>query len=27
VLGFILGALLIWLGRKPEEPIGYLAGR
>jgi hypothetical protein len=27
VLGFVLGALLIWLGRKPEEPIGYLAGR
>ena len=27
VLGFLLGALLIWIGRKPEEPIGYLAGR
>jgi hypothetical protein len=27
VLGFVLGALLLWLGRKPEEPIGYLAGR
>ena len=23
--GFVLGALLIWLGRKPDEPIGYLA--
>ena len=27
VLGFVVGALLLWLGRKPEEPIGYLAGR
>ncbi|HKH33917.1 MAG TPA: hypothetical protein VKA80_07095 [Beijerinckiaceae bacterium] len=27
IFGFVLGALLIWLGRKPEEPIGYLAGR
>ncbi|HEX8665584.1 MAG TPA: hypothetical protein VF744_16320 [Beijerinckiaceae bacterium] len=27
VLGFLLGALLIWLGQKREEPIGYLAGR
>lgn len=24
---FIIGALLIWLGQKPLEPIGYLAGR
>jgi hypothetical protein len=27
VLGFLLGALLLWLGRRPSEPIGYLAGR
>ena len=27
VLGFLLGALLLWLGQKREEPIGYLAGR
>lgn len=27
VLGFVLGAALLWVGRKPEEPIGYLAGR
>jgi hypothetical protein len=26
VLGFAVGALLLWLGRKREEPIGYLAG-
>ena len=26
VLGFLLGALLLWLGQKREEPIGYLAG-
>jgi hypothetical protein len=26
VMGFVLGALLLWLGRKREEPIGYLAG-
>ena len=25
--GFLLGALLLWLGQKPLEPIGYLAGR
>jgi len=25
--GFALGALLIWLGRKPEEPIGYATRR
>jgi hypothetical protein len=27
VLGFVLGAFLLWLGRKREEPVGYLAGR
>ena len=27
VLGFLLGAFLLWLGQKREEPIGYLAGR
>ena len=27
VTGFLLGALLLWLGQKPAEPIGYLAGR
>ncbi len=26
VLGFVLGALLLWLGQKPAEPIGYPAG-
>ncbi len=25
--GFILGALLLWFGQKPMEPIGYMAGR
>lgn len=25
--GFLVGAFLLWLGQKPEEPIGYLAGR
>lgn len=25
--GFLLGALLLWLGQKPLEPIGYLADR
>ena len=25
--GFLLGALLLWLGQKPMEPIGYMAGR
>ena len=25
--GFILGAVLLWLGQKPLEPIGYLAER
>lgn len=23
VVGFVLGALLLWLGQKPQEPIGY----
>jgi hypothetical protein len=27
VTGFIIGALLLWLGQKPLEPIGYLAER
>jgi hypothetical protein len=27
VTGFLVGALLMWLGQKPLEPIGYLAGR
>jgi hypothetical protein len=27
ILGFLTGALLLWLGRPPAEPIGYLAGR
>ena len=27
VTAFFLGALLLWLGQKPLEPIGYLAGR
>ena len=26
VLGVVLGALFLWLGQKPAEPIGYLAG-
>jgi hypothetical protein len=25
VIGFVLGALLLWLGRRPPEPIGYRA--
>ena len=25
--GFLLGAILLWLGQKPAEPIGYFAGR
>ncbi|WP_445502178.1 PetM family of cytochrome b6f complex subunit 7 [Microvirga sp. G4-2] len=25
--GFLVGALLLWVGQKPLEPIGYLAGR
>ena len=24
VVGFALGALLLWLGQKPEEPVGFL---
>jgi hypothetical protein len=27
VVGFVLGAALLWIGQKPVEPIGYLAGR
>jgi hypothetical protein len=27
VTAFFLGAFLLWLGQKPIEPIGYLAGR
>ncbi len=27
VTAFLIGALLIWLGQKPLEPIGYLADR
>ena len=27
VVAFVLGAILLWLGRKPAEPIGYLARR
>lgn len=27
LLGFGLGALLLWAGQKSLEPIGYLAGR
>ena len=27
VTAFLLGALLLWLGQKPLEPIGYFAGR
>jgi hypothetical protein len=23
VIGVVLGALLLWLGQKPPEPIGY----
>ncbi|HEV2557202.1 MAG TPA: hypothetical protein VGU45_01110 [Microvirga sp.] len=23
VVGFVLGAVLLWLGQKPPEPIGY----
>ena len=25
--GFLLGALLLWLGQKPLEPIGYMPSR
>ncbi len=27
VTAFLLGSFLLWLGQKPLEPIGYLAGR
>ena len=27
VVGFVIGALLLWLGQKPAEPIGYAVGR
>jgi hypothetical protein len=27
ILAFGLGALLLWLGQKPAEPIGFLTGR
>lgn len=27
LIGFVLGALLIWLGQKPLEPIGYMTDR
>jgi len=27
ILAFLLGMLLLWVGRKPVEPIGYLARR
>ncbi|HZH51307.1 MAG TPA: PetM family of cytochrome b6f complex subunit 7 [Microvirga sp.] len=27
VTAFVLGAVLLWLGQKSAEPIGYLAGR
>lgn len=27
VTAFLVGAFLLWLGQKPLEPIGYLAGR
>jgi hypothetical protein len=27
VVGFVLGAVLLRLGQKPKEPIGYLADR
>ena len=27
VAGFVLGAILMWLGRKPVEPIGYALER
>ncbi len=26
VFGLVIGLTLLWLGRRPEEPIGYLAG-
>ena len=27
VTAFILGALLLWVGQRSVEPIGYAAGR
>lgn len=27
VTGFLIGALLLWLGQKPMEPIGYVFDR
>lgn len=27
VTAFLVGALLLWLGQKPLEPVGYFAGR
>ncbi len=27
IVAFVLGLLLLWLGQKPPEPVGYLAGR
>jgi hypothetical protein len=26
-VALVLGVILLWLGREPEEPIGYVAGR
>lgn len=26
VVAFLAGLLLLWIGQKPREPIGYLAG-
>lgn len=27
LIGFVIGAFLLWLGQKPAEPIGYAVGR
>ncbi len=27
VTGFLIGALLLWLGQKPMEPVGYVFDR
>ncbi len=27
LVGFAIGLVLLWLGRKPAEPVGYLAER
>jgi hypothetical protein len=27
IVAFLIGALLLWLGQRSMEPIGYLAGR